>query len=283
MKISCIEKIRYQNLDALQLQLPDGSKAVVTLAGAHLVSWTSPNGAENLYLSPCSPLEEGQAIRGGVPVIFPQFSTRGPLVRHGFARISKWELLHADGDAGTARVCLGLRGNGAQAWRWPHDYACELTVSLTSDALAIQLAVRNEGTQTFAFTAALHTYLRVHSIEQVRLTGLQHCAYEDSNAAGALQTDTEAFVAPKGPLDRIYRQTPASLQLATGNGVMSLESEGFYDTVVWNPGQEGNPKIADLPPDAYRQFICVEAAVVETPIELAGGQRWSGTQRLRKV
>jgi glucose-6-phosphate 1-epimerase len=283
MKIPCVEKIRYQNLDALELQLPDGNRAVLTLAGAHLVSWTSANGAENLYMSPCSVLEEGQAIRGGVPVIFPQFTTRGQLVRHGFARISTWELLHTDGDADTARVCLRLRGNGAQAWGWPHEYACELTVALTSDSLTLQLAVRNEGTQTFTFTAALHTYLRVNSIEQVRLSGLQHCAYEDSNAGGTWQTDTEAFVAPNGPMDRIYRQTPATLQLATGNGMVALESEGFCDTVVWNPGQEGNSKIADLPPDAYMRFICVEAAAVYTPIALAGGQRWSGTQRLRKV
>ena len=83
-------------LDAVELRASDGASAVVTLHGAQVVSWRAAGtGGEQLYLSPRSAYADGTAIRGGVPVVFPQFSDRGPLVRHGFARSRPWRLLHA--------------------------------------------------------------------------------------------------------------------------------------------------------------------------------------------
>ena len=274
------EKTQFHGLEAIRLRLADGSTALVTLAGAHLVSWTTADGVERLYMSPTSRLEAGHAIRGGVPVIFPQFSARGPLMRHGFARVSNWEVLPSAADA--SNVTLGLRGNGA-AWDWPHDFACEMAFQLTPDAVTVQLTVHNTGGTAFTFTAALHTYLQVGALDSVRLSGLQHGRYEDSMANGALCTDTDAGVEPKGALDRVYLQTPSTLQLQSAHGALELESRGFCDTVVWNPGQEGNARSNDLPPNAYQQFLCVEAALIGKPVTLESEGTWSGSQTLRKL
>ena len=83
---SVIELSRFEGLDAVELRAPDGARATVLLHGGHVVSWVPAGADEQLYLSPKSSFAPGSAIRGGVPVIFPQFNTRGPLQRHGFAR-----------------------------------------------------------------------------------------------------------------------------------------------------------------------------------------------------
>ena len=78
---------------ALCVRAPDGAQATVLLHGGHVVSWIPAGADEQLYLSPAAGLEalqSGQAIRGGVPVIFPQFAERGDGMRHGFARVSSW-------------------------------------------------------------------------------------------------------------------------------------------------------------------------------------------------
>jgi len=42
-----------------------------------------------LFCSPLSVYASGKAIRGGIPIVFPQFGG-GPLPQHGFARNRKW-------------------------------------------------------------------------------------------------------------------------------------------------------------------------------------------------
>ena len=73
------KKTEFNGHPAVALQSSDGARATILLHGAHLVSWVPAGGQEQIYLSPTSAYGEGQAVRGGVPVIFPQFSTRGTL------------------------------------------------------------------------------------------------------------------------------------------------------------------------------------------------------------
>ena len=75
----------FQGLPTHKLTLPCGDSLRVALHGAHVLSWVS-QGRERLYLSPHSVMDAHAAIRGGVPVCFPQFNQRGPLPKHGFAR-----------------------------------------------------------------------------------------------------------------------------------------------------------------------------------------------------
>ncbi len=64
-------------MDKLMLKAADGAQVEFTTQGAHLCSWIPANGQEQRFISATSGFSEGVAIRGGVPVIFPQFSGLG--------------------------------------------------------------------------------------------------------------------------------------------------------------------------------------------------------------
>jgi glucose-6-phosphate 1-epimerase len=162
--------IQFGHLPALQLRAPDGAEATITLYGAHLVSWktapspdaTAVNAAaqERLFLSSLSALDGSRAIRGGVPVIFPQFAERGSGMRHGFARVSTWRVLESGEQDGTAFALLGLSGADlapALATAWPHPFELSLRITLQARELTLALEVRNTGNVAFPFSAALHT------------------------------------------------------------------------------------------------------------------------------
>ena len=84
------------------LQSRDGASAIVADHGAHLLSWCPAGGAEALFLSRTSAYGGSAAIRGGVPVIFPQFGALGSGQRHGFARNTDWRYRGAAFDDGAA-------------------------------------------------------------------------------------------------------------------------------------------------------------------------------------
>ena len=92
------------------LRSSDGATATIADHGAHLLSWCPAGGMEALYLSPTSRYGATDAIRGGVPVIFPQFGEQGPGKRHGFARVRRWDLQSASIEDGAALARLTLQG-----------------------------------------------------------------------------------------------------------------------------------------------------------------------------
>lgn len=276
-----VETSIFHGLPAIRLHANDGSTATITLQGAHVVSWTDAQGLERLYLSPTSRFEAGQAIRGGVPVIFPQFSMRGPLPRHGFARTAAWTVVDAPQASADCRVTLRLCSNADTRALWPHAFVCELTVALEDDHLCMRLEVSNPGTTPFSFQAALHTYLAVGAIGSVRLSGLENCVFEDTTQAhGPRAADPQTVLHIDGTTDRIYYDTPSQLGLQSDHGALALEHQGFCDVVVWNPGKTGEGAFADLPLDGYQHFVCVEAALIGRACELGAGECWVGVQTL---
>ncbi|MEP6506549.1 MAG: D-hexose-6-phosphate mutarotase, partial [Betaproteobacteria bacterium] len=115
---------------AVALRAADGARATILLHGGHLVSWIPQGGDEQLYLSPTSQYGEGQAVRGGVPVIFPQFSSRGTLPRHGLVRTRGWQLGDTASHGQHAQAVLRFVADDATRALWPHEFEAEITVSI---------------------------------------------------------------------------------------------------------------------------------------------------------
>ena len=272
---------RHLGLDVIELTAPDGARAIVSLHGAHVLSWV-PAGSgdeEQLYLSPRSGFANGQAIRGGVPVCFPQFSDRGPLPKHGFARTRPWQLVSAEQGSDDALAVLRLSDDAATRLLWPHAFEAELSVRVAGKTLEVELACENRGEEVFEFTAALHTYLRVGDIDDASVQGLAGLTYWDSAAKVEKQQRVDLLL-PSGELDRIYFGVPGELLLQEGERRLTVRQQGFEDAVVWNPGAEKCAQLPDMPPEGFRQMLCIEAASIGQPVRLAPGEAWAGMQSL---
>jgi glucose-6-phosphate 1-epimerase len=266
-------------LPACELALPQGDRLLVALHGAHVLSWVS-GGQERLYLSPQSILDGQAAIRGGVPVCFPQFNQRGPMAdrlpKHGFARNLTWQADAPVLSADSAQLCLHLQDNDrTRAW-WPQAFALQLNITLRPGALRIGLKVHNTDTQTLAFSGALHTYLAVPDVTQAQLQGMGGQAEWDAVVnTHASAADTLQFAAE---FDRVYAASAHPLRL--NDQLHIQQSPSWANTVVWNPAQALCQGLADMPEDGWRHMLCVEAAQVFEPITLPAGERWEGWQQL---
>jgi glucose-6-phosphate 1-epimerase len=270
----------FAGLPACELALPQGDRLLVALHGAHVLSWVS-GGQERLYLSPQSMLDGQAAIRGGVPVCFPQFNQRGPLAdrlpKHGFARNVAWQADAPELDAEQARLTLRLSDNAqTRAW-WPQAFALALHIDLSPGALQLTLDVHNTDDQPLAFSGALHTYLAVPDVTLATLHGLGGQSEWDSlTHTPAQAADTIRCVAE---FDRVYEAAPEPLTL---NQTLHIsQSPSWAHTVVWNPAQDLCKRLTDMPDEGWRHMLCVEAAQVFTPITLPAGGRWTGWQRLQ--
>jgi glucose-6-phosphate 1-epimerase len=244
-----------------------------------VVSWKAAGRGERLFLSRRSSFQKGKAIRGGIPVAFPQFAELGPLVKHGFARTIPWQFRAAAVTDAGSTVSFRLESSPQTRAAWPGEFRLELFASLGAGRLEVELRVANAGNAPFAFAGALHTYLAVSDAAAARLHGLEGIRYRDREARDA-EVEARRVVTAKDPIDRVYFAAPRNLRLEDGGEVTSIEQRGFGDTVVWNPGRELTATMPDMEPEGYRGMLCVEAAVVAPAVRLAPGAAWSGAQIL---
>ncbi|MES2318596.1 MAG: D-hexose-6-phosphate mutarotase [Pseudomonadota bacterium] len=264
--MTAIAETRYGDLPAICITSADGAEAIVTLYGAHLISWKTPDAKQRLFCSAKSKLDGSRAIRGGVPVIFPQFAERGDGMRHGFARVSTWRLAGSGIEEGAAFALFALTQADlapAMSTAWPHGFALTLRVAIQDDSLALALEVRNTGADAFAFSGALHSYLLVDALGDIAIGGLQ-----------------EDLLRISDKIDQIYFGIEAPVTLDQPAGTLTLTQAGFKDAVVWNPGAEDSAALADMDDDEYLRFVCIEPALIE-PVTLPPGAAWRGAHQVR--
>ena len=275
-----IERIDFRGTPALRLATRNGASALVSLFGGQVLSWTPPGGAERLYLSPDAVFDGETPIRGGIPVCFPQFADLGTLPAHGFARTRNWSVVTERGSKDYALVTLGLTDDEATRVLWPHAFSAELSILLEESRLDLEFEVTNTGDGDLEFTAALHTYLAVREVEESRLEGLHGFSFRDKTDANRIKRDSGDVLLIEGETDRVYHDVQRPVLLREYDRSLGINADGFPDVVVWNPWIERSAAIADLPDDAFRHMLCVEAAAARQPVRLAPGESWWGRQTL---
>ena len=178
-----------------------------------------------------------------------------------------------------AQLTLVLTDDDTTRALWPHGFRLELTISVESNRLDLELHAENTGDTAWSFSAALHTYLAVSELSQVRLQGLIGRRFIDRIHGGeALEDHPEKRF--HGEIDRIYANVKEHLLLRDGPRRLRIDQQDLPDVVLWNPGADGAARLADLPDDGWQHMLCVEAARILEPLKLAPGQDWDGRQSL---
>jgi|SRR5580658_2603002 glucose-6-phosphate 1-epimerase len=254
------------------------------LHGAHVTSWKPAGHDEVLFISTKSRWEEGQAIRGGIPICFPWF--RGKLddpqaPAHGVVRTKMWQLESVietetenenENENGVAVTMFTQSDEHTRKW-WPGEFRLVHRVTFGSE-LRLELVCRNTGTRPFRFEEAFHTYNRIADIQDARVRGLDGVSYLD-NTESNKEKMQRGDVVIASPTDSAYRNTQNEVDLLDANKKrrIRLRKENSLSTVVWNPWSEGAARLQDLGDGEWRQFLCVEASnILDAAIHLAPGQ-----------
>jgi glucose-6-phosphate 1-epimerase len=254
--------------------------AELYLHGAHITAW-QPTGAQPvLFLSDRSAFGPGNAIRGGIPIIFPWFGPRtatlgregqaprtdGP--SHGFARTQVWSLdfgAYADDEL---HLSLTLEPTELSRSLGFDHFLVAYQITFGRE-LRLRLSIANDSNAPLSVEEALHTYLHVGNVEQVRLHGLFETEFLDKTENFIRKTQAEPILTLTGPTDRPYLNTtsPIVVDDPSLHRRMTVTKANSNSTVIWNPW--ANAGVADMSEDGWRRMLCVESAnVAENALHL---------------
>ena len=118
------------------------STAEIYLLGAHVTHFKRNDEPPLLFLSQCSRFQNGQPIRGGIPIILPWFGAREGLGQHGFVRNQPWQL---------KEVLPASDGSVSVKFRYPEypesamypPFTAEYVVTVNEN-LTLELSVTNK-------------------------------------------------------------------------------------------------------------------------------------------
>ncbi len=263
------------------------ASAEIYLHGAHMTSW-KPGGAEEvIFLSGRSYWEDGRAIRGGVPICAPWFAEKADNPKapaHGFVRTREWGLDSVTAEDDGTVVVLSTESDEASRVWWPYEFRMVYRV-VVGTSLRLELTVMNTGDASFELTEALHTYFRVGDVRSVRARGLDGVTYQDK-VDGNREKVQAGDLEFSGATDNVYLNTQGAVELVDPVLRRTIRTEKLNSktTVVWNPGQAGAAKLADLGDEEWQHMVCVEASNVRSAVVTVGaGQTHTMTAILSVV
>jgi glucose-6-phosphate 1-epimerase len=241
-------------------------------------------------------MKDGQPIRGGIPLAFPQFAGDGPLPNHGFARTSLWTCVEQE----LGRVVLSLEASAATKLLWPYDFNAWLTVQFDAQTLTTRLRITNTDAQTISFQALQHTYHRLTQPlnDNVQLLGLQEQFYLDKTQDKARKELIEPALLITKETDAIFPKVASpnntahvTLKQLSHNTVVTFgatktSAEGQLlpqpcDMVVWNPWIAKAKAMADFGDDEYVEMVCIEPGCVVDKVELMAGEQFELMQDIK--
>jgi glucose-6-phosphate 1-epimerase len=239
------------------------AEADICLYGAHVTRFKPHNSKDILWMSPESSFEIGKPIRGGIPVCFPWFGphkTDPKKPQHGFGRLMYWDLVEtANKPGGETLIRLQLCSSDATKAYWPYNFCAAMTI-IVGQTLEVSLKVINSDDKPFEYTCALHSYYNVSDIGNITITGLSGASYHSQLEPGEFIQVTPKIEISKAET-RHYHNTGATCMIEDTifERKISVAKSGSKITTVWNPGKETCATIGDMPNDAYKTFVCVEA------------------------
>lgn len=241
------------------------ASALISLQGAHLLSWKPNNQQEVIWLSDEASFSVGKSVRGGIPICWPWFGaheTNTTYPAHGFARTVFWQVTNtALLENGDIKIHFKLETNElAEKYQqmWPQHTTAEYIVTIGKN-LNIDLITTNNSGDDMTIGQALHTYFAVDNVSATQISGLEDKSYLDKpdnfkqkEQTGAIHINEE--------VDRIYLNTTDEITIDDTKRKINIKKQGSASTVVWNPWKAVAEKMGDLGENGYLKMLCVESA-----------------------
>jgi len=283
--------------DEVTISHPSGAKASVNPFGATLTSYKSSSGRELIFVSKLAKRDGSKAIRGGIPLVFPQFGQPDKsMPQHGFLRCNLWSAgdCYEQKDASCCDFSLNLKdvvkARGGDVWGPENDKVdCKVifTVKVLPTSFQTVLTIKNLGSIPFNFQALFHTYYKIEGGQALNndvccVKGLSGYSVDDK-ITGEKYVHPDKNVVFGKEVDRIYSNSSKpelDLFLSTGSSSdLRLTSKATVDgnvapvsVVVWNPYIEKAKKLGDFSDDEYHDMICVEPGILNDVPVLENGK-----------
>jgi len=259
-------------LEYIRLMNDNGDTSDIYLYGGVVTSYVK-DGQEYIAVRPDAKMDGSKPISGGLSHCWPQFGP-GAIQQHGFARNVNWTVK----DLTPTSTTLELAPSDYTKEMWDKPFSCSFTVTLNDDDLNTKMVVNNEGEEdSFDFQAALHSYFTVSALENLEIKGSfagKEFLNKLAGDGGEMQTEEREVITIGEEYDRVYTgvNDPVLDDKGTGKSLAVVNSEGYADTVIWNPyGDEGM---------GYNNFVCVESVKFDS-VTLAAGESWTGDMSLK--
>lgn len=241
------------------------ASAVISLQGAHVLSWIPAGENDVIWLSDDASFAIGKSVRGGIPICWPWFGaheTNNDFPAHGFARTVAWTVIATQQlNTGETQVTFKLDTKELeenQQNMWAQATVAEYKITI-GKKLNLELITSNNSKQVITIGQALHTYFNVDDVRNTTLSGLDGKDYLDKTASFNRKTQI-GNVTVNTEVDRIYLDTPDTLVIDDSKRKVIISKQGSLSTVVWNPWKEVANKMGDLGKDGYLKMLCVESA-----------------------
>ncbi|CAH0485203.1 unnamed protein product [Peronospora farinosa] len=288
----------------VKLAHPDGSTAEISLFGAQVLSFRASmdRNLDILFLSKRSFMDFEQPIRGGIPIIFPNFGSREGFPSHGFARTTNWTLISSKNsyeEKTPSMATFTMESSEKTRAIWPVDFKLEYEVKLYANELTTALHVTNTFTQQIEFHALLHNYLWVDDVRNkgAVVSGLKGVNYFDK-VAKVNKTESREYIDFAAETDNVYRNAPDEVQILidgtnTVQRTVSVRKEGSIssmdnqevlktktDLVVWNPWVERAKAMQDFDNEEYKNMVAIEPGRVSEMQPLLAGKTYTLKQSI---
>ena len=234
-------------------------------SGAQFLEWTPAGTEPVLWLSERSLPWASTPARGGVPICAPWFGVATASLaapgseaqNHGFLRNATWELVERTDSSAVLSFAYSPTSKSDFA-KFPHRFTAKLHATFGHD-LHLALTMENADEEAFYVDEALHPYLNVSDVREIRVLGLDGCE-ELCTVTNEERVHEGDLTFANGRVDSIfdYSGTVSIEDPGFGRRIV-IEKENSASTIVWNPAES---KAADMHHEDWKHFVCVEVGNV---------------------
>jgi len=257
----------------------------IDLVGATVTSWKI-NNKELIFVSSKAQRDGSKAIRGGIPIVFPQFgkveepNPASRLPQHGFARSLRWKFDSSKISEASEMISatFTLTDNDLQSQApemsslWSYAFNLTYQVTLGTSFLSTSMSVAlSDLTLKVPITPLLHSYLIVDDVSNTWVTGLDSLEYIDKvEPSSSNKQETQSKVTISDEVDRIYINAAQDKTVCLYPGEsagyhLEFESINLSDVVLWNPWIAKAQSMSDMGDLDYKKFVCVELGKIQEP------------------